>query len=91
MDNGTKSNIITSLEAENCTHTYNHHNIHHNNDTIWYDFIDINVINIHGYYDSIGSNDKTHNHYDVFEIPDDVTVKHDNITDLYKLEDPYRY
>ena len=49
------------------------------------------MIDIHGHYESIGSNDKILNDYEVFEIPDDVTVKHNNITDLYKLEDPYWY
>lgn len=61
MDNGTRSYLIASLEAEYCSHAYNHHNIHHNDDTIWYDFVDIDAINVCGYDKPIGSNYEIHN------------------------------
>ena len=50
MDNRTISDLIASLKAEYCIDKYNCHNIHQNGDTIWYYNVDINAIDIHGYY-----------------------------------------
>ena len=37
------------------------------------------------------STNEINNDVKIYDVPDDITIKHDNITDLYKLEDPYKY
>ena len=48
MDNETINDVIASFEAEYVSHTYNCHNIHQKYNTIWYDYVDIDAIDIHG-------------------------------------------
>ena len=85
------SNIIAALEFEYCGNTYNHHNIHHDKDTAWYDYIDINSINIPTHYEPLPATEEILNDTKVIIIPDDQTQKRDNTSSVNKLNDPHQY
>ena len=55
----------------------------------WYKFVDINSIGITYHYDlSMSSDDVFEEELETIDIPDDDTVMHSNILDIFRLEDP---
>ena len=45
--------IVVVLEAEYCSHTFNYHIKHCDKDTAWYDYVDINSINMSTHYEPL--------------------------------------
>lgn len=79
--------VISALQSEYCGHTYNQYNEHCDRDTTWYDYVDINSINIHSHYEPLSATEETLNNVEVTILPDDQTQKKDNISPLNKLAD----
>ena len=84
-------NVVSALESENCGNTYNRHNVHCDKDTAWYDYVDINSINIPTHYEPLPATEEILNDTKVIIIPDDQTQKRDNTSSVNKLEDPHQY
>ena len=85
------SNIVAVLESEYYGNTYNRHNVHHDKDTAWYDYVDINSINIPTHYEPLSATQEILNDTKVIIIPDDQMQKRDNTSSMNKFEDPYQY
>ena len=85
------SDVIAALKSEYCSHTYNQHNEYCDEDTTWYDYVDINSINIHNHYEPIPATEEILNNVEVVILPDDHTQKKDNTYHLNELADPYQY
>ena len=47
------SDVVAALESEYCSNTFNHHNVHCDENTAWYDYVDINSINIPTHYEPL--------------------------------------
>ena len=56
----------------------------------WYNEVDINSIGLVRYYEPLSVNSEVYNEVEIFDIPDEATVQHDNFKPLFKLEDPYK-
>ena len=83
--------VIATLESEYCSHTYNQHNEHCNKGSTWYDYVDINLINIHIHYDLLPLTEEIMNNVEVVILSDDQIQKRDNTPHLNKLIDPHKY
>ena len=59
--------------------------------TEWYNEIDINSIGLVGYYKHLSIHNEVYNEVEVFNLPDEATVQHDNYEPLFKLKDPYKF
>ena len=67
------SNIVAALESEYCSNTFNCHNVHCDEDTAWYDYVDINSINIPLHYEALPATEKIRNNTEVIIVSDDQT------------------
>ena len=85
------SDVISALQSEYCGHTFTCHNEHCDTETTWYDYVDINSINIHSHYEPLPETEEIVNNVEVIVLPDDQTQKADNTTPLIKLADPHKY
>ena len=85
------SDGVAVLEVEYCSHTFNCHNKHCNKDTDWYDYVDINSVNIPTHYEPLPVTEEILNNTKVIIVPDDQTQKRDNTTPLNKLTNPHQY
>ena len=83
--------VVAALESKYCGNTYNHHNMHRDKDTAWYDYVDINLINIPTHYEPLPVAEEILNDMEVIIIPDDQTQKRNNTSPVNKLEDPHQY
>ena len=59
--------------------------------TDWYDEVDIHSIGLVEYYKPMATDDEVYNEVEVLDIPDEATVQHNNCQQLFKLEDPYKF
>ena len=59
--------------------------------TEWYDEVDIHSIGLVEYYKPMATDDEVYNEVEVLDIPDEATVQHNNCQQLFKLEDPYKF
>ena len=57
----------------------------------WYNEIDINSIGLVGYYEPLSIHNELYNEMEVFNLPYEATVQHNNFEQLFKLEDPYKF
>ena len=87
----TRYDLIASLESEYCRDSFSRHNCHRDEETIWYDYVDINAININNYYEPIAALSEVLNDVEEMVVPDSATAKQNNITALNKLECPDKY
>ena len=87
----TRYDLIASLESEYCRDSFSCHNCHRDEETIWYDYVDINAININNYYEPIAALSEVLNDVEELVVPDSATVKQNNIVDVNKLECPDKY
>ena len=88
----TRYDLIALLESEYCRDlSFSCHNCHRDEDTIWYDYVDINAINNNNYYEPIAALSEVLNDVEELVVPDSATVKQNNIFDANKLESPDKY
>ena len=73
---------------DDCCITYNELNL---DQAEWYDAVDVNSIGLIGYYEPLSHNDEVYNEVEVYNIPDDAMVWHNNFEPLFKLGDPHKY
>ena len=85
------SDVVAALESKYCGNTYNHHHVQRDKDTAWYDYVDINSINIPTHYERLPATEEILNDTKVIIIPDDQTQKQNNTSPVNKLEDPHQY
>ena len=57
----------------------------------WYNEVDINSIGLVGYYKPLSLHSEVYNEVEIFYIPDEATVQHNNFKPLFKIEDPYKF
>ena len=62
--------VVATLEAGYCSHTFNYHNKHCDKETTWYDYVDINSINIHNHYEPLPATEEILNDVEVIILPD---------------------
>ena len=56
-----------------------------------YNEIYINSIGLVGYYEPLSVHNEVYNEVEIFDIPDEATMQHNNFEPLFKLEDPYKF
>ena len=47
------SYLVAILEPKYYGKSNNHHNVHHDWNTIWFNYVNMNVINVHCYYEPL--------------------------------------
>lgn len=87
----TRYDLIGSLESEYCRDSFSPHNCHRDEDTIWYNYVDINAINIKNYYEPIAALSEVLNDVEELVISDNATVKQNNIFVANRLDSPDKY
>lgn len=60
-------------------------------ETEWYDQVDINSIGLVGYNYPMSTNDIVYNKVETFDILDEATVQQSTCQTLFKLEDPCKF
>ena len=58
---------------------------------IWYDYVNINAININNHYELIATLSEVLNDVEVMVLPDNAIVKQDNTTDVNWLKNANSY
>lgn len=58
---------------------------------MWYDYVDINDINIKNHYEPIAGLNEVLNNVEVMVLHDNATVKQDNTTDVHQLKTSNQY
>ena len=69
------SDVISALESGYYRYTYNQHNEDHDRDMTWYNYVDINLINIHSHYEALPATEEILNNVEVIILPDNQTQK----------------
>ena len=81
-NNETRYDLIASLELECCSDSFSCHNCQRDEDTIWYDYVNINAINTNNYYEPIAALSEILNDVEVLVLPNNATVKQNNLSDI---------
>ena len=81
-NNETRYDLIASLELEYCSDSFSCQNCHRDEDTVWYNYVNINAININNHYEAIAVLSEVLNDVEVLVLPDHATVKQNNLTDV---------
>ena len=90
-NNEARVDLIASLESEYCSGSYSYHNCHCDENTVGYDYVDINAININNHYEPIAALSEVLKDVEVIVLPDNATAKQDNTTDVNRLETANKY
>ena len=88
VSDSTHEDLNICFGNDDCCITENEINI---DQADWYNTVDVNTIEMVGYYEPLSCNDEVYNEVEVYDIPNNATIQHNNLEPLFKLEDPYKY
>ena len=94
LTNSNQTCLVSDVTNENLNVCFSNNDYQVTNDSTdlsqpeWYDEVDINSIGLVKNYEPLSANRKVYNEVEIFDIPDEATVQHDNFEPLFKLEDP---